>query len=141
MSSKERRKFSRVVTENLHLNITLTGDDFQSVSQIRGRIVNFSLDGLQIETQYPIASKEVYLRVTNSENNPDEIRGRVVYCEKISPEIFHVGIGFIGPNMDKYKFISQIMTIKDDMTTLELESIHKGKPSNRSGALRCRKGR
>ncbi len=24
MNSKERRKFSRVVTENLHLNITLT---------------------------------------------------------------------------------------------------------------------
>ncbi len=125
MSSKERRKFSRVVTENLHLNITLTGDDFQSISQIRGRIVNFSLDGLQIETQYPIASKEVYLRVTNSENNQDEIRGRVVYCEKISPEIFHVGIGLIGFNIDKYKFISQIMTIKDDMTTLEFESTHE----------------
>jgi hypothetical protein len=78
MSSKERRKFSRVVTENLHLNITLTGDDFQGVSKIRGRIVNFSLDGLQIETQYPIASKEVYLKAANSENNPSEMRGRVV---------------------------------------------------------------
>ena len=51
MSSKERRKFSRIVTENLNLNITLTGDDFQGVSQIKGRIVNFSLDGLQIETK------------------------------------------------------------------------------------------
>jgi hypothetical protein len=126
MNSEERRKFSRIVTENLNLNITLTGDDFQGVSQIKGRIVNFSLDGLQIETQYPIASTEVYLRVTNSENNPDEIRGRVVYCEKISPEIFHVGIGLIGSNMDKYKFITQIMVIKDDMTTLKFESIHRG---------------
>ena len=126
MSSKERRKFSRIVTENLNLNITLTGDDFQGVSQIKGRIVNFSLDGLQIETKYPIASNEVYLKVINSENNPDRIRGRVVYCEKISPEIYHVGIGLVGLNMDKYKFISQITTIKDDMTTIELESMQRG---------------
>jgi hypothetical protein len=125
MNSEERRKFPRVVNQNPHIKITLSGDDFQSISQIRGRIVNFSLDGLQIETQYPIASKEVYLRVTNSENNPDEIRGMVVYCERISSEIYHVGIGLIGLNMDKYKFISQIITNKDDMTTLELEGIHK----------------
>jgi hypothetical protein len=126
MSSQERRKFARIATEKLNLNITLTGDDFQGVSQIKGRIVNFSLDGLQIETQYPIASKEVCLKVTNSENNPDEIRGRVVYCEEISPETYHVGIGLIGLNMDKYKFISQIIKIKGDTTTLEVESIHKG---------------
>jgi hypothetical protein len=126
MSSQERRKFSRIGTENLNLNITLTGGDFQGASQIKGRIVNFSLDGLQIETQYPIASNEVYLKVTNSENNPDKIRGRVVYCEKISSKIYHVGIGLVGLNMDKYKFISQITTTKDDMTTLELKSINSG---------------
>lgn len=44
MSSKERRKFTRVVTKDLHLCITLTEDDFQGVSQIRGLIVNFSLN-------------------------------------------------------------------------------------------------
>jgi hypothetical protein len=126
MNSKERRRFPRVINQNPHMKITLTGDDLQSISQIRGQIVNFSLDGLQIETHYPIASKEVYLKVSNSEDNPNEIRGRVVYCEKISPETYHVGIGLIGLNMDKYKFISQIITIKGDMTTLEVESIHKG---------------
>jgi hypothetical protein len=126
MSSKERRKFARVVTKDLHLHIILTGDDFQGASQIKGRIVNFSLEGLQIETKYPIVLKEVFLKVTNSENNPSEIRGRIVYCEEILPKKYHVGIGLIGLNMDKYKFISQIIKIKDDMTTLELNSIHKG---------------
>ena len=126
MSSKERRKFARVVTKDLHLYITLTGDDFQGVSQIRGRIINFSLDGLQIEIQYPIVSKEVFLKVTNSENNPSEIRGRIVYCEEILPKKYYLGIGLIGLNMDKYKFISQIIKIKDGMTTLDLNSIHKG---------------
>jgi hypothetical protein len=126
MSSKERRKFARVVTKDLHLYITLTEDDFQCVSQIRGRIVNFSLDGLQIETQYPIESNEVFLKVTNSENNPFEIKGRIVYFEEILPKKYYVGIGLIGLNMDKYKFISKIITIKDDMTTLELKVENHG---------------
>ena len=108
MSPKERRKFPRVATHNLHLNITFAGGDAQSVSQIRCRIVNISLTGLQIETQYPIESKDVHLRAVDLENNPIEIKGRVVYCENISPEMFHVGISFIGSNMDKYKFMSQL---------------------------------
>jgi len=124
MSPKERRKFPRVAIENLHLNITLTEGHFQSVPEISGRIVDFSLDGLQIETQYSIESQAVCLRVADSENNPDEIRGRVVYCEKISPEIFHLGIGLIGSNMDKFKFISQIMKIKNEVT-IELDSTHR----------------
>ena len=108
MSPKERRKFPRVATDNLHLNITFTKGDTQSVSQIECRMVNISLTGLQIETQYPIQSEHVHLRAIDLENNPIEIKGRVVYCEKISPAMFHVGISFIGSNMDKYKFMSQL---------------------------------
>ena len=108
MSPKERRKFPRVTTDNLHLNITFTKGDTQSVSQIECRMVNISLTGLQIETQYPIQSEHVHLRAIDLENNPIEIKGRVVYCEKISPAMFHVGISFIGSNIDKYKFMSQL---------------------------------
>jgi hypothetical protein len=108
MSPKERRQFPRVATHNLHLNITFAGGYTQSVSQIKCRIVNISLTGLKIESQYPIESKDVDLSVIDLENNPIEIKGRVVYCEEISPEMFHVGIGFVGSNMDKYKFMSQL---------------------------------
>ena len=108
MSPIERRKFPRVATHNLHLNITFTKGDTQSASQIECRMVNISLMGLQIETQYPIESEHVHLRAIDLENNPIEIKGRVVYCEKISPEMFHVGISFIGSNMDKYKFMSHL---------------------------------
>jgi len=72
--------------------------DTQIASQIECRIVNMSIAGLQIETQYPIKSKHVHLRVVDLENNPIEIKGRVVYCNKISPKMFHVGISFIGSN-------------------------------------------
>jgi len=108
MSPKERRKDLRIATDNLHLNITFTKGNTQSGSQMECRMVNISLTGLQIETQFPIESEHVHLRAIDLENNPIEIKGRVVYCEKISPEMFHVGIGFIGSNMDKYKFMSQL---------------------------------
>jgi hypothetical protein len=136
MNPKDRRKFPRIGTHNPHLNITLTGGGAQSVSQIRCRIVNISIDGLQIETQYPIESQEAHFRAIDSENNPNEIRGRAVYCEKISPEMFHIGLAFIGSNMDKYKFISQLMKIKDEMTTLEIDSTHKALNES-STMIRC----
>ena len=98
MSPKERRRFPRIATDNLHSTIKFIEDDTQAVSQIECLIVNISVTGLQIETQYPIKSKHVHLRVIDTENKPIEIRGRVVYCNKISPKMIHVGISFIGSN-------------------------------------------
>jgi hypothetical protein len=98
MSQKERRKFPRIATDNLHSTIKFMEGNTQIASQIECRIVNMSIAGLQIETQYPIKSKHVHLRVVDLENNPIEIKGRVVYCNKNSPKMFHVGISFIGSN-------------------------------------------
>ena len=98
MKPKERRRFPRIATDNLHSTIKFIEDDTQTVSQIECLIVNISVAGLQIETQYPIKSKHVYLGVNDLGNNPIEIKGRVIYCEKISPKMFHVGISFIGSN-------------------------------------------
>jgi len=109
MNPKERRKSPRIVADNLHSNIISQEADAQSVSRIECRVVNISVDGVQIETQYPIKSEHVHLGVIDSEKIPIEIKGRVVYCEKISSKIFHVGVCFIGSNMDKYKFMSQLL--------------------------------
>ena len=100
MSPKERRRFPRIATDNLHSTIKFIKDDTQTVSQIECLIVNISVAGLQIETQFPIKSKHVHLRVIDTENKPIEIRGRVVYCNKISPKMFHVGISFIDSNSE-----------------------------------------
>lgn len=98
MRPKERRRFPRIATDNIHSTIKFIKDDTQTVSKTGCRIVNISVAGLQIETQHPIKSKYVHLGVMNLENKPIEIKGRVVYCNKISPEMFHVGISFIGAN-------------------------------------------
>jgi hypothetical protein len=96
LSPKERRRFPRIATDNLHSTIKFIKDCTQTVSQMECLIVNISVAGLQIKTQYPIKSEHVYLGVNDLGNNPIEIRGRVIYCEKISPKMFHVGISFIG---------------------------------------------
>jgi hypothetical protein len=104
MRPKERRKFSRIATDNLHSTIKFIQNDTQNVSQTECRIVNISVAGLQIETKYPINSKHVHLAVTDLESNPIEIKGRVIYCHKISSKMFHVGISFIGPNSENELF-------------------------------------
>jgi len=100
MRPKDRRKLPRIATDNLHSTITFIKGESQSVSQIACRIVNISLAGLQIETQYPVKSEHVYLGVNDLGNNPIEIKGRLVYCNKISPKMFHVGISFIDSNSE-----------------------------------------
>ena len=100
MNPKDRRKLPRIATDNLHSTVTFIKDESQSISQIECRIVNISLAGLQIETQYPIKSRHVYLGVNDIGNNPIEIKGRVIYCEKISPKMFHVGVSFIDSNSE-----------------------------------------
>jgi hypothetical protein len=108
MSFKERRKFHRVDTYNLHLDISVKGIEDSISSSIRCRIVNLSMDGLKLETPFPIELQDVHLKTSDSENNPNEIKGKIVYCEEISQDKFHVGIGLTGSNIEKFKFISKL---------------------------------
>jgi PilZ domain len=94
MIPKERRRFPRIATDNLHSTVKFIKDDSQTVSQAECRIINISVAGLQIETPFPIKSEYVHLGVMDVKNNPIEIIGRVVYCNKISPKKFHAGISF-----------------------------------------------
>jgi PilZ domain len=100
MIPKERRKFPRIATDNLHSTITFIKGSSQTVSQMECRIVNISVAGLQIETKFPIKSEHIHLGVIDLENNPIEIKGRVVYCNKISPKKYHVGISFISSDSE-----------------------------------------
>ena len=82
MNSKERRKFPRIATHHLHLNITLTECNLQQDRQIQCEIANISFDGLLIVTPQPINSQEISLGVADLENNLKTINGRVFYCEE-----------------------------------------------------------
>lgn len=122
MKPNDRRKFQRIGIDNHHLDATLNAGSSISFSQIKCRIVNISMGGLQIAAQYPVELQEVHLRVTDLENKPSVIRARPVYCERIAPGQFSIGLAFIGSNMDKYNFFSQLIKIDKQMTTFEINS-------------------
>jgi len=50
----------------------------------------------------------VHLRASDSGKNLNEIAGKVVYCEEISKDKFHIGIGPSGSNKEKFLFISKL---------------------------------
>lgn len=108
MSFRERRRFHRIDAHNLHLNITIKGIDASIPSSLRCRIVNLSMDGLKLETQFAVEPQDVHLKASDSGKHLNEIAGKVVYCEEISQDKFHVGIGLTGSNVEKFKFISKL---------------------------------
>jgi len=108
MNPEERRRFPRIEAKNLHSNIAVKKNNTESDSQTECRVINASFGGLKIETGYPIQSEYVHLGAVDSENNPLEIKGEVVHCKEVSPNMFHVGIKFIGSDVEKRKFILQL---------------------------------
>ena len=108
MSFRERRRFHRIDAHNLHLNISVKGIDASISSSLRCQIVNLSMDGLKLETQFAVQPQDVHFMASDSGKNLNEIAGRVVYCEEISQDKFHIGIGLIGSNKEKFLFISKL---------------------------------
>ena len=122
MNPTDNREFQRIGTNSNYLEITLNAGSSESFSQTKCRIVNISISGLQIETPYPIESQEVQLRLNDLEIDPNIIRARTAYCERIAPDKFYIGLAFIGSNMDKYNFFSQLIKLDKEMSVLEINS-------------------
>ena len=108
MSFRDRRKFHRIDAYNLHLDITVNCVGHLISSSLRCRIVNLSMDGLKLETQFLVEPQDVHLKAYDSKDDPNEMAGKVVYCEEISQNKFYVGIGLIGSNREKFIFISKL---------------------------------
>jgi hypothetical protein len=122
MNPKDHREFPRTGTNSHYLEITLKAGSSKSFTQIKCRMVNISIGGLQIETPYPIESQEVQLRVNDLEIEPNVIRARIVYCERIAAGQFYIGLAFIGSNMDKYNFFSQLFKLDNEMISLGINT-------------------
>ena len=108
MSFRERRRFHRIEAHNLHLNITVKGIDASIPSSLQCRIGNLSMDGLKLETHFAVEAQDVDLRTSDSGKHLNEIAGNVIYCEEISQDKFHLGIGLIGSDKEKFLFISKL---------------------------------
>ena len=104
----DRRKYVRIKTETLisHSSIDETG---KLVSQGLSQALNISKGGILLETPYPIESDSLSLLATDAENNNIEIKGKLIYCTKLSTGMYRSGIEFIGTDKRVGKFVAKLV--------------------------------
>ena len=98
-----QRQYPRVKTINLisHVSIDQTG---KWISQGMSRALDISRAGLLLETSYSIESGLLSL-MTDMENNLIEIKGKLIYCTKLTNGIYRSGVTFIGTDEQVTKFV------------------------------------
>jgi hypothetical protein len=127
----DQRKYARIKTRNLiyHSSIDETG---KLVSQGLGQALNISKGGILLETPYPIESDLLSLMATDAENNKIEIKGKLIYCTKLSTGMYRSGIEFIGTDKRVEKFVSKLVREynyrKNNLLKDADQQIHKPQP-------------
>ncbi len=106
----DRRKHPRVKTNNLvsYFSFDETG---KLISHGLGIALDISKGGILLETPYAIESGLILLGALDWAKNLIEVKGKIVYSEKKSPDIYHSGIEFIGIDERMVEFI--INLVKD----------------------------
>jgi hypothetical protein len=101
-----RRKHPRVKTTNLisHVSIDQTG---KWISQGMSRALDISRAGLLLETAHFIATGFLSLMTVDRENNLIEIKGKLIYCIKLSDGIYRCGVTFVGTDEQVTNFITK----------------------------------
>lgn len=106
----DRRKHPRVKTSNL-----ISYFSFDETGKLNSHGLGIALDiskgGILLETPYAIESGLIVLAALDWVNNLVEVKGKLVYSVKESPEIYRSGIEFIGINERVVEFI--INLVKD----------------------------
>jgi predicted Zn finger-like uncharacterized protein len=106
----DRRKHPRVKTNNLvsYFSFDETG---KLISHGLGIALDISKGGILLETPYAIESGLILLGALDWAKNLIEVKGKIVYSEKKSPDIYRSGIEFIGIDERMVEFI--INLVKD----------------------------
>ena len=89
----EKRKHKRVKMENRLAYISFDKHG-RPLDKGMGKTLNISQGGLLMKTKAPIEAKYIGLSTFDIINEFTKIKGKVVYCRKKAPEIFHIGIRF-----------------------------------------------
>jgi hypothetical protein len=105
-----QRKHSRVKTKNLisHVSIDQTGN---WISQGMSRALDISKAGILLETTHSIESGFLSLMTVDMENNLIEIKGKLIYCAKLTNGIYRSGVTFIGTDEQVTKFVTKSVKV------------------------------
>jgi hypothetical protein len=95
MDPVERRRHIRVETRNLILQYSVSKNG-QIISNNMAKTLNVSQTGILIETEHPIETEHISLRITYFDDNLINSNGRVIYCIKTQSGMYQSGIKFSG---------------------------------------------
>ena len=129
----DRRKFSRVKTNNLISHVTID-ESGRWISQGMSRALDVSRAGIMIETAYPLESGRLSMMTVDMNNNLIEIQGKLIYCRQSDTKMYHSGINFIGNSDEINQFVIQIVRVFSNRKN-NLYFVHS---NNRLSTIRSR---
>ncbi len=94
---EENRRHARVTSVNL-MSYACFDENCKQMGQGMGKTLDMGLGGVLMETTVPIQAKYILLMAINLKEEVTEIRGKVVYSNKVEPNVFHTGIRFLEQN-------------------------------------------
>jgi len=105
---EEKRKNPRVHTVNL-ISYTSLGEGGNSVEQGMGKALDVGKGGILIETQIPINAQLILLTAVNVNEELIKVKGKVVYCREVTPNIFHTGVCFEEPSNRIREIVAELI--------------------------------
>ena len=108
MTFVEKRKHPRVNINNL-ISYRCLDDNDNQTKEGRGKSINISQGGILIETHDPFEWQDVLLLFIDIEDEPVNIKGKVVYCNAASFGKFRTGIQFLETNEKIVLFVERLL--------------------------------
>ena len=93
----DKRKHPRIKAENL-LSYEGIDEHGNRVEKGMGKTLDLSQGGLLMETPVTISTAFILLIALNMNDEPIDIKGRVVYSTESEEKTFHTGIRFVETN-------------------------------------------
>jgi len=104
----EKRKHPRVNINNL-ISYRCLDDNGNQAKEGRGKSINISQGGILIETHDPFEWQDVLLLSIDIEDEPVNIKGKVVYCNTANFGKFRTGIQFLETNEKIVLFVERLL--------------------------------
>ena len=108
MKDDDRRKYPRIETSNLIACCCLDENE-NELEHCMARVINVSPVGAKIESFKEISSENARLVSVDPDGDLIDIKGKVVYKNKIEDSRFEIGISFSGTEADRTRFTLKLI--------------------------------
>lgn len=106
----EKRKRSRV-SVRVPVSCVPVDSKGRPFGRNRGIVKNVSQTGLKLESEKDASSDRLRLTFTDSDSNPAEITGKVVFSQKTPSGTYQIGVELQGDRPDIIRFVSNLVRL------------------------------